>query len=269
MSIASEITVTKGLLGLAYDKIGELGGEVPEQRNMQNLAAAVKTITGGGWNPQNPTLDGLQDAINKGIDIEIGTEIPDKYDDQDNPLIVAQKLDSSNNSSYGGAEGYILVRKYINPTSQIFDSSSGAYTSSAIKTFLDNTYSTKCSDTLNSLVANISIPYTSNGTSVTQINCKFFLLSGIEMNGTYNNGDGIAFDYWKNKTQLSTPSNAANNGRIVTSLQGSPVNYWLRSRYLDAGATNNSIVNTTGLIGGSSITSANVGVLVGCFIEKK
>lgn len=55
------------------------------------------------YDPSNPTLDGLKQALDAGdyAAFPAGTEIPDTYDGNDNPLIVAQYLDSTNNNAKG------------------------------------------------------------------------------------------------------------------------------------------------------------------------
>lgn len=100
-------------LSASYAKIAEKGGAMPEHKNSNSLADAIRTIpntSDPGYDPDNPTLAGLKAAVNAG-DYEtfpVGTEIPDTYNGNDNPLIVAQYLDSTNNSAYGGAEGVIV-----------------------------------------------------------------------------------------------------------------------------------------------------------------
>lgn len=59
----------------------------------------------------------------------------------------------------------------------------------------------------------------------------FFLPSGIEMYGSANAGEGEYFDYWKDATGLSSPSDSANEGRIQYAIENhnSALNVWLRS----------------------------------------
>lgn len=121
-----------------YDSLELLGATLPEDKNLENLASAFESVPmSGGWDPENPTLESLKYALDNDLEIPIGTEITDTYDGHDNPLIVAQRLDSTNNSSYGGAEGVILVRKYVEPTVYNFGStnSNWVYSSSSLQLF--------------------------------------------------------------------------------------------------------------------------------------
>lgn len=231
-----------------------------------------KDSGGGGddtlWNPDAPTLEGLKYAIDNDIDVAVGTEIPDTWNGNDNPLIVAQKLDSSNNSSYGGAEGIICIRKYPEPFNQKFSPSVTGdgwdYRTSTIKTLLDGEYYNNCTDELKAIISEIKIPY--YVTSVLSITCKWFLMSTYEVCATATGAgnEGIMWDYWKQKTGLTSPNSAANDGRKVLqrgSESGSVL--WLRTRsssnvheILSSGAISNTYPNST------------MGVLPACFIAK-
>lgn len=217
------------------------------------------------WDVDNPTLEGLNAAVKAGnyVAFPVGTEIPDTYDGQSNPLIVAQYLDNSNNSSYGGAEGVILVRKYVEPTSQTFNISPN-YIESDISIFLNGTYLNNCSTNLKSILSQISIPYY-DGNSMSPISTNWFLMSSAEMmsNRGYS-GEGIAWQYWKDKTGLTSPDYTANAGRIMTDFNGIAQGLWLRSRYNES-----SVCYTTdaGLIS-YSIPTNSFGVLPACFISK-
>lgn len=253
----------------AYAKIAEKGGDVPSNQNIAGLGEAIRSIsTTPPYDPSNPTLDGIKAAMQAGdfSAFPIGVEIPDTYAGNSNPLIVAQYLDSSNNSSYGKAEGVILVRKYVEATNQVFGISIN-YSGSSIKTFLDGTYLNNCSDTIKAAIANINIPYY-NGSSVTSVSSKWFLMSAYEVcNYGYFSAEGIMWNYWKQKTGLSTPDSTgyANSGRIARDRNGTAQKYWLRSRY---STDKLCVVNSAdgGVYYNSPSTAA--GVLPACFIAK-
>lgn len=243
-------------LAEAYAAIEEMGGTSPEHKNFANLAAAVETITGGG----GLTLAGLKKALLTGKNLpDIGTEIPDEYNGNKNPLIVAQYLDSTNNSSYGGAVGAILIRKYVEPVSQTFGSTA-IYSTSTIKSFLDKNYLNNCSDAIKSLIAEVSVPYNN-----TTVKGKFFLMSNIEICCRGSNGvtEGVMWDFWKQKTGLTSPSDSANSGRIMKDRSGTARAVWLRSCNGDSYAY---FVSTPGG-GGYSLPSNTYGVLPACFIS--
>lgn len=242
------------------------GVEVPEDVMIEDLPEYIAQIgTGESWDPENPTLEGLKYAINNDIDVAVGTEIPDTYDGNDNPLIVAQKLDSSNNSAYDGALGVILIRKYVEPISQEFGSSSD-YNASVIKNFLDTTCYDNCSDSLKTVAADINIPYY-NGSSMTTVTGKLFPMSAYEVcNQGNNDTEGIMWDLWKQKTGLSSPDamSANNSGRIMRDRDGTARNVWLRTRYSSSRVCN---VYTGGSVGTTTL-NYNFGVLPACFIAK-
>ena len=220
------------------------------------------------------SLEGFKEALENGTASEIfpaGTEFPDLWNNQENPLIVAQYLDSSNNSSYGGAEGVILVRKYVEPTSQLFSSTTSDYSESSIKNLLDTTYYNNCSSTLKSLISDINIPYY-NGSSMTSVPSKWFLMSAYEVCSQNEYGttgyEGIMWDYWKQKTGLSAPAAVAtsNNGRIMYDRSSTAQNVWLRSRFYSQ--FNNTFicyVFTNGSVNDSTRGLAR-SVLPACFI---
>lgn len=246
------------------------GVEVPDDAKIEDYAGYILQIQnggGGGWDPANPTIDGLKDAISRGEDIEIGIEIPDTYNGVSNPLIVSQKLDSDNNSLYGGAEGYILIRKYVEPLQQAYGASSAAfgYQSSLLKTFLDSTYLNNCSAGIQSAISDISVKYNDTDSVV----AKWFALSSTELGFATDSNryvDGIFLDYWKQKTNLQSGSDSANTGRVITDSSGSAQQVWTRSR-TNNGSFTVATVLATGARGSSQATN-KYGVLPACFISR-
>lgn len=209
------------------------GVEVPDDAKIEEYADYIRQIEGGGsWDPSNPDLDALIAAIRSGQDIPVGSEAPDKWDDGDAPVIVAQKLDSTNNQNYGGADGYILIRKYAAPLAPFTFGTSVNYETSAIRTYLETTYLDKCSSSIKSALSKIKIPYY-NGSSMLQIESGFFLMGIGEVCGDYTS-EGIIWDYWKNVTGLAAPGRGANQGRIPRSSTGAVQYVWLRSRLGDS-----------------------------------
>lgn len=219
------------------------------------------------------SLDDLKQHLSNGtaeVNFPIGTEIPDVYNSNSNPLIVAQYLNSSNNSSYGGAEGVVLVRKYVDPISQEFNPGRNAvYSPSTIKTFLDTTYLNNCSDSIKFNIDNINIPYY-NGSTMTTVSSKWFLMSAYEMCNQGKMGaqgyEGIMWDYWKQKTGLTSPDAmySAKSGRIVRGLNGSAQSYWLRSWFSSEGPC---AMSSSGDVA-TGYSSYTYGVLPACFIAK-
>lgn len=211
----------------AYDKIEEKGGELPVNKNLANLATAIRSIPGGGgWDPSNPTLDGLQDALDKGEDVLINTEIPDTWNGVSNPLVVGINTIIEKGGQRYKAIG--LVRKYADPTTQVFGSTND-YSASPILSYLNNDYLSKCSEALKNIISEVEVG-SYNGSTIQKVSGKVHLFSGIEVGGTAQAGEGEFWPYWKQKTGLSAADNTANSGRIVNSTSGAPQYWWLRSR---------------------------------------
>lgn len=273
MTPQDEATKIEGYLTAVWAALEARGATIPPEKNTTNLGEAVRSLPGGGgeekWDPSNPTVGGLKAAALQGIDVAIGTEIPDKWNGNDNPLIVAQKLDSSNNAKYPGAEGYICVRKYVEPLSQLFDNSSVLWSESAVFQYLQNEYLTACSDALKSVLTDIS-PCTYEW-GYKYPTSKWFLMSCYEVCNQGSSDslgyEGIMWDYWKNKTGLSSPDGlwGSNSGRVMQDRDGSAQTIWLRSLY---SGDSMCVVGTSGDVvyqwyGGE------LGILPACFIGKE
>lgn len=225
----------------AYEKIAEKNGTLPEHKNTQNLAEAIRSMPAKpGYDPEHPTLNGLKEFINRGGIIPAGTEIPDIWNGGDNPLIAVHYLDGSSDqykdSNGENAVGTLLMRKYTGTTTQ----SGVDYATSAAKSYLDNFYLEASSDELKAIISDISVPVY-NGTTMAQVSGKWFLMSPYEMcswtswSDETSHNEGVMFQYWKDKTGLTTPSEpfSANDGRKITEKNGNSANAWLRSRYSD------------------------------------
>lgn len=271
MSLKSVVSDIGIHLKNAYDAVEEMGGELPEQKNFANLAVAVDSISvAPPYDPGNPTIEGLKAAVDAGdyTAFPVGVEIPDTYAGIDNPLIVAQYLDSTNNSAYGGAEGVILIRKYSYPGSDDIGSQFGSnafYKDSAIRSYLNNTYLQNCSAELKTVLSNITIKtYRSGSGEYETTNDKWFMMSVTEVYGSSSYIEGIAWDYWKGKTGFTTPSNNANPGRVIPWSDASFLSVWLRTC---RDYNNVQYVNTSGAISYSDRTHW-YNILPACFIAK-
>lgn len=205
------------------------------------------------------TLSGLKSALNKGIaetDYPIGTEIPDTYTGNDNPLIVGIYENIDGKTRVG------LVRKYIEPISQVFGSSVD-YPSSDIFAFLNSVYFENCSDELKPLVSETELPYY-NGTTSINVSGKWHLLSVTNVLGVEQATEGNAWAYWKNVTGLSSASNSGNTGRIRYGRDGASQIWWLRSQYSKDRAY---YIATSGGVGATNGQPGSAyGVLPICYI---
>lgn len=252
-----------------------IGGVLPSMRNLANLPEAIASI------PQGPaTLSDFKNAVRFGNAqkrFPIGTEFVDVYGGQNNPVIVVQYLDSTNNSTYGGAEGALLQRKYATDVGQRWNTTdnNASYLTSAIYSYLTNTHFNNLSQDLKDILNDISIAVSTSG-GISMSTAKLFLPSMEEMYGDASvawapgtSVEGSYFPYWKDKTGLDVPSNGNNAGRQIKrdSESGAIINLWLRSRY-SGNATNVWIVGTNGNIGSGATNSTNRGIIPVYFVGK-
>ena len=216
--------------------------------------------------PNNPTLSNLKLAIATGSPEEyypIGTEIPDKWNGQDNPLIVAHYTDIT--LSDGTVKpGAYLVRKYCVAGGKFGNNS--IYGGSSIQNYLEQTYLQSCTAATQSAVATIKIKqfhesYTAKG---------FFPMSRTEMYGVSDQytGDstsyGVPWEYWKNQTGFSSPSNSVATGRIARDISGTVRQCWTRDYQSSA---NVYVLSSTGTLDSYGVsTRATEYVLPACAV---
>lgn len=269
MTIATELQRIIDAKAAIKAAIIEKGVDVPDTEKLDVYHEYIDQITGGGgsWNPDNPTLEGLIDAVKKGMIPEDGIEIPDTYDGNNSPLIVAQVLDGSpsayKDASGKDAKGVVLIRKFVEPTSQTFGSSV-RYNESAVFDMLNGTYYNNCSEMLRSAISDISVPYY-DGSSINTVTGLWHIPSGIEVGATYNDGEGVFWELFKQITGLSSASNSSVRGRIFNNRAGAAKNYWLRSRM--SGSYVGYVNGATGNIITSAAPTVSNGVLPFCFIS--
>lgn len=191
------------------------------------------TLTGqwacGGYDPSNPTIEGVKNAVDAGdfTAFPVGTEIPDTWNGKENPLIVGTYRIVEQNGKRYRAVG--LTRKYADLKGQVFGSTAD-YSVSSILSYLNSTYLNNCSDSLKNAISEVKVPWY-NGSQIIYVSGKVHIPSGVELVGTYNPGEGEAWEYWKNKTGLSAANNGANSGRIMRGLSNETAYLWTRSRY--------------------------------------
>lgn len=199
----------------------------------------------------------------------VGTEIEDEYDGADNPLIVVQYLDSSNNSSYGGAEGAILMRKYVVVLDDLRFSTSTScnYPESLVYSQLTgSSYLNKCSAEIMNSVSELAVPYDTPTVGIGTLQCTWFLPSGIETGGTKNTGEGVYWDYYR-KDGPATATNSAVLSRVATSADGTKFNTWLRSTWASGDPGTPMAIFTTGVENGYGGTNSYY-IRPACFIAK-
>lgn len=179
-----------------------------------------------------------------------------------NPLVVAQYLDETNNSSYGGAKGVILTRKYVDPLPPFVFGSSIKYNVSYLRTYLETDYWNNCSEEAKTIISSIPLPWW-NGSSMETIDSNFFAMGVMEVCAV-SSSEGIMWDLWKEKTGFTAPNQAANNGRIPKSSSGAAQYVWLRS---DTNENYVWIIAYDGSVTNVLPSNTAVGVMPACFIS--
>lgn len=249
----------KNYKNAAYTALQASGASLPEQRNLANLAGTIQ-----GEFVRDNSLTSLKSLLQYNLNVArekfpIGAEIDDKYNNVSNPWIVGQYLTNENNYAYGGGVGVILIRKYVEPTSAVFGPGVD-YTTSSIKVFLETTYYNNCSDELRGVVSELAVPCYADK----MLQAKLFLMSDREICSNRSNpARGIMWDYWKEKTGLSSPSYSANAGRIVGAPGAAGRSVWTRSDY---DTSRVCYLSNTGSVSYDA-PSANFGVLPACFVS--
>lgn len=263
-----------------YDSLELLGATLPEDKNLENLASAFESVpVSGGYDPENPTLEGIKAAMQAGdyTAFPVGTEIPDTYNNMNIPLIVVayQNVTTSDGQTKMGC---YLQRKFVTDKGQKWnpaESYNYDYSTSAINTFLNGTYLDRCSDELKNIITEVQVP-TVISSGLTNINAKFFLPSIEQMYGDANGSgatiagkEGLYLPYWKEKMGLSTPSNSANDGRKVklNNENGEACAYWLRTRsHTDTGKNLVAYIMVNGSINYAYVGANSQGILPLCVI---
>lgn len=270
-SIWSEAFLSNGSWGPFYTEgikvTGAYAAEFMERFPNRNEDSAYRNLYNGN------TLEGLVEAIrgdNASTLYPAGTEIPDLYDGASNPLIVAQHLDSTNNSAYDGAEGVILIRKYPVATSQQFNTTAtdDIYSTSLMNEYLSTTYANNCSEELKAVVGDITLANSASSNPADTTTAKHFLMSTTEVGGSIDantKDSGIFWEYWKNKTGLSSPTIGATPGRVIYDKAGTAARYWLRTRNISSHTV--GLCNANGYISYAQ-TNLSFAVVPACFIPK-
>lgn len=266
MSIADKLSSMATHLQDAYKALNDKGATIPAQKNMANLAEAILSIPGIAP-PEPNSLGDLKAQLEAGTaaaNFPIGTEIEDIWNGSSNPLIVGTYQTINGKSAVG------LVRKFVAPNEQQFGNSA-TYTTSTIFTYLQGDYLNKCSDELKSVISESTVNYMAAYTgSLDQAKGKWHLLSGVEVYGTKNAGEGQAWEYWEQKAGVSAPTDHYCDGRVGYDASGKSVRYWLRSIYDKSDSSRVwTITDTTamlpGALQGMKVTD-KYGVLPFCYV---
>lgn len=244
--------------------IGEKGVEVPDAALISDYHTYIDQINSApAIDPDNPTLAALKLALatnDPSSYYPIGTEIPDTWDGNDNPLIVAQytSIRLSDGSQKPGA---YLVRKFASETAMAWGTA-GYSASNSLIAYLAGTYLNRCSQEVKDNIAEIDVWYAnrfSGADSGQYVSSKFFCMSCTEVlinPAVSTQVEGEPWDYWKQKTGLSSASDSHNTGRIAKTASGSSAQYWLRTNF---NSSYQYVVNAQGGMGYTA-PSVNIGI---------
>ena len=150
-------------------------------------------------------------------------------------LVVNQGIPSNSSLYDASCDGTWLLRKDIHSNRQWNPSYVNKYESSAINTWLNGEFFNSLGSVEQAAIKQVKIPYRKNGGSggtdesgVNGLPCKIFLLGGYEIGFTTSDNSSFPVDGAKLSYFGSGTGTSANNKRIAY-LNGSDVNWWLRS----------------------------------------
>lgn len=276
MAIANDIDSIYTHTKNAYKAIEALGGVLPNNKNLENLAAVIQALPVLPYNPANPTLAGLKAALDAGdyAAFPVGTEIPDTWNGESNPLIVGtyREVEGADNQTHMAVG---LLRKYLNPTDYVWDANTTnpMYATSEIYTYLNGEYLRQCSAELQSLIGEVNVLWENvyeTGLPLISVTGKWHLFSNPDVFGPTDEEEAeaiIPWEYWKNVTGLSEENPRPNAGRVKTDAQGTPHTWWLRSVSWP-GPPHVAIISTNGVAGSAVLPVNRYRVLPFCYIFK-
>ena len=150
-------------------------------------------------------------------------------------LVVNQGIPGNSSLYDASCDGTWLLRKDIHNVRQWNSVNVNKYESSTINTWLNENYFSSLGAVEQATIKQVKIPYRKNGGGslggpdqggANGLLCNIFLLSGYEVGWTTSNSDYFPVD--GAKLGYFTASSAGNSKRIAY-LNGSVVNWWLRS----------------------------------------
>lgn len=205
------------------------GVEVPESAKIEDYPTYIAQIVagGGGYDPDNPTLEGLKAALDAGDKdaFPANSIIPDTYNGAAFNWVVGH-YGTATMSDGSNKEGvYLFSSTSVTTMKSAYGSMQSIV---AFYEALNGEIFTGCSDSLKSLVGEIMVSSSSSQT----LAAKVWLMSAGEVWGvspTIATGGGEPWDAWKIRTGLSSPSISDNAGRIMKTTEGDAVMYWTRS----------------------------------------
>lgn len=221
--------------------------------------------------PAYTTITEFAAALKDGTASEkfpVGTELADKWNGEDAPLIVTQYLPETG-MGYSTAVGAICMRKYVNPVSKQLTTAYTNYSSLDVVKWLNGSeYKDACSDELKGVIGSYistQAQSTAGSSTLTWAGWQWQLMSTYEVMGNDYYLLGRQWDYWKQKTELTSKDEGANTGRIPYDKDGNACSAWLRT---SRSATQYYTITENGAIGYDSVTGSTPGVWPFCYIPK-
>lgn len=241
MSLADDINSMYQHTAEAYGAIEAGGGAFTGEKNLANLATAIGTIKVIlPYDPANPQLSDIKAVLNSDDPTSIypiGTEIPDTYDGESNPWIVAHygmAIDANDNN----LTGVFLFRKFATTDKVAYSSPSlsVSYDKSELRAYINNEYRNKCSQELLDVITAVKFQVRLAGTAQV-ITDSLYPMSGAnvycftgdpnEYHDSSTYGDiGHKWDYWGNSLNLT---NMQSMGTPAPGRSEYSDSYWLRS----------------------------------------
>ena len=132
---------------------------------------------------------------------------------------------------------------------------------------MNSTYLQNCTEDVKEILSDISIPCRWSGSNY-NITCKWFLMSGEEIGAETGYGEGVFWDYWKQQTGLTSPSEGDNAGRIGRRTDNQPYSWWTRTCANSLGTTVAYYITNTGSFISYPADSYNQCGRAACFVSK-
>ncbi len=272
MSVADKIISIKSHIQAAYDAVEEMGGEIPAQKNLANLALAVEGIVTGP-DPDNPTLENLKIALKTGHPEKyypVGTKILDKQSAW--TIASFETAIAEDDRSVFGA---YLMQSVTSALVMNYSGLYNPYSDSKLQTYLEGSdFLDTLSDTLKSLATTIKIAsYQMRTQELLSIPAKFFAPSRAELNMTELAiyappvEEGSAWQFFSNANYSDAE---IRENRIVRNTSNAPIIYWTRTgSSRNRGNTYSFFVNRDGSPGDTTCAnSTQITPVAACFIAK-
>lgn len=262
MTIASNLERIINAKAAIKAAIIEKGVEVPDEEKLDTYYSYIDQIGSTPPPKGDNTLNDLLLALatdNPHTTYPANSVIVDTWNGQPRNWVVGHYGDATLPNG-DTTTGVYLFREIVDPASQQWGNNGSNYANSAANSYLNSTYLQACSDELKGIINEIAVP-TTNGA----VNAKIFLMSDYEVCASGSGiHEGVMWDAWRERTGLDSPSDKANEGRIMRTDVGTDVKWWTRT---NRASSNKDFIEPTGA-GGNGSPTQQLGIVAACFIAK-